>query len=448
MVFKHKEKEQAQPIKRKMSPYLIIVLSFLTVILIGAILLFLPISTFEGARLSFLNALFIATSAVTITGLSPITNLSITLTLFGKIILGILVQVGGLGVITLSVFVMIVIGARIGIRDRILLHTDLNSPSLSGVVNLIRKIVLFTFIVEFAGFLVNLAVFIPLFPLPKAIGISVFHAVSSFNNAGFDLLGDSALINYQNNTLLLLNTALMIMIGGIGFIVVDDIISKRSLKKLMIHSKIVIKVDIFLWIIGTLVIKIAQIGGESTSWLTAFFMSVSARTAGFAVESLVNFHNLSLLMIIFLMFIGGSPSSTAGGIKTTTFYTLSKSMISYGLGKPTTTYNRVIDQESKNKAFLLLFVALTGVGIGTALLLFFDNLTIAQALFEAVSALSNVGLTLSLTSTLSWGSKIVLILLMFAGRVGPLTIMSLMNRDWHKLGYHPVDYLEEKIIIG
>ncbi|OQC10622.1 MAG: Ktr system potassium uptake protein B [Tenericutes bacterium ADurb.Bin087] len=442
------KKEAATKPKRKMSPYLIIVLSFLSVIIIGALLLSLPFAKQEGATLSFLDALFIATSAVTITGLSPIHNISITLSLFGKIVLGFLVQIGGLGVITLSVFVMILIGMKIGISERVLLQTNLNSPSLGGVVKLIKNIVLFTLIIELIGFIVNLFVFIPLFPLPKAIGISLFHAVSSFNNAGFDLLGDSSLVNYQNNTLLLLNTAMMIMIGGIGFIAIKDIITKRSLKKLSIHTKIVIKVDIFLWLIGTFVIKLAQIGGESTSWLTAFFMSVSARTAGFAAEKIANFHSLSILMLICLMFIGGSPSSTAGGIKTTTLYTLTKSMISYGLGKPTTTYNRVIDQESKNKAFLLLFTALSGVVLGTALLLIFDNLTIGRALFEAVSALSNVGLTVGTTPTLSWASKIVLVVLMFAGRVGPLTIMSLMNRDWYKIGAHPVDYLEEKIIIG
>ncbi|HOE54366.1 MAG TPA: potassium transporter TrkG [Bacilli bacterium] len=443
-----KEKKLKPGIKKKMSPYLIIVLSFLSVIIIGALLLSLPFAKQEGVTLSFLDTFFISTSAVTITGLSPIHNLSTTFSVFGKVVIALLTQIGGLGIITLSVFVMILIGMKIGISNRVLLQTNLNSPSMAGVVNLIKKIVIFTLIVEFIGFLINLAVFIPLFPLPKAIGISAFHAIASFNNSGFDILGDSSLINYQDNILLLINTALMIMIGGLGFIAIQDIFTKRSIKKLSIHTKIVIKVNLFLWIVGTLVIKLAQIGGESTSWLTAFFMSVSARTAGFAAEKLVNFHSLSLLMLICLMFIGGSPSSTAGGIKTTTFYTLTKSMISYGLGKPTTTYNRVIDQESKNKAFLLLFTALTGVVIGTALILFFDNLTIGRALFETVSALSNVGLSVGTTATLSSASKVVLIVLMFAGRVGPLTIMSLMNRDWYKIGAHPVDYLEEKIIIG
>ena len=443
----NKQKTSPQ-LKRRMSPYLIVVLSFLVVIIIGSLLLFFPFSTVEGVKLSFLDAFFIDTSAVTITGLSPVVDLSVSLTVFGKIVLGTLIQVGGLGIITLSVFVMILIGARIGISDRVILQTNLNTLSLAGVVSLIRKIVLFTFIVEFMGFLINLIVFIPLFPLPKAIGISAFHAISAFNNAGFDLLGGSSLVNYHNNILLLVNTAFLIMIGGLGFIVIEDIIRKRSVRKLMIHSKIVLKVNVFLWIIGALVIKIAQIGGESTNWLIAFFMSVTARTAGFSVVNLINYHSLSLLMLIFLMFIGGSPSSTAGGIKTTTFYTLTKSMISFGLGKPTTTYKRLIDQESKNKAFLLLFVSLSTIGIATGLILLFDNVTITQALFEVASALGNVGLSLSLTSTLTWGSKIVLIFVMFAGRVGPLTIMSLMNRDWHKLGYHPVDYLEEKIIIG
>lgn len=444
-----KRKKELQPgVKKQMSPYLIIVLSFLTAIVIGFLLLLLPFAKKDGVQLSVLDTFFISTSAVTITGLSPVSDVSATFSVFGKIVLALLMQVGGLGVVTLSVFVMIIIGVKIGISDRVLLQTNFNSPSLGGVVSLIKKIVIFTFIVEFIGFLVNLAVFLPLFPWPKALGISAFHAISAFNNAGFDILGDSSLIAYQDNVLLLLNTALLIMIGGFGYIVFQDIFTKRSFKKLNIHTKIVIKVDIFLWVVGTLVILLAQIGGESTNILTAFFMSVSSRTAGFASGNLPNFHHLSLLMLICLMFIGGSPGSTAGGIKITTFYTLTKSVASYGTGKPTTTYNRVIDQESKNKAFLLLSTALSTVIVGTGLLLLFDDLTIGSALFETVSALSNVGLSVATTPTLSAGSKIVLILIMFAGRVGPLTIMSLMNRDWHKVGGHPIDYLEEKIIIG
>lgn len=440
--------KEKQPIKRFLSPAIIIVLSFFLLVMIGAILFFLPISSHPEHKLSFINALFMSTSAVTITGLTPVANVAATLTIFGKIVLALLIQFGGLGVITLSVFVMIVIGAKIGISNRVLIRENLNSPSVAGVVGLIRKIVIVTFIIEFVGFLINLIVFIPLFPLPKAIGVSAFHAISSFNNAGFDILGDSSISAYNTNVLFMLNTAFLIMAGGLGFIVIIDIFKKRSYKKLMIHSKIVIFMNLILWISGTILIKIAQIDGQSTSWLNAFFLSVSSRTAGFASVFIPGLSGATILIMTVLMFIGGSPSSTAGGIKTTTFYTLVKSVIGYAKGSNITTHKRAIGQGSRQKAFLLLFVALSTVVTGTTLIVFFEKLPIGDILFEVTSAMSNVGFSLNRTPTLSGWSKLVLILIMFAGRVGPLTIVALTNRNWYKVGKQPITYIEEKIIIG
>lgn len=437
-------------VKRFLSPALIIVLSFFILILVGTILLFLPFSTNSGHELSFSEALFMATSAVTITGLSPVTDVSITLTPVGKTILALLIQFGGLGVITLSVFVMIVIGAKIGISNRVLLKENLNSPSVAGVVSLIRKIVFVTLIIEFIGFLLNLIVFIPLFPneIGKALGLSAFHTISSFNNAGFDILGSSSIINYNTNVLFMLNTAFLIMAGGLGFIVIIDIFKKRSYKRLMIHSKIVIFMNVVLWVGGTLLIKLAQLGGQETTWLNAFFLAVSARTAGFANVSMAGLNHASILILIVLMFIGGSPSSTAGGIKTTTFYTLVKSVTGYATGSEITTHKRSIGPASRQKAFLLLFVALSTVITGTVLILLFDNLAIGDVLFEVTSAMSNVGFSLGLTPNLSIGSQLVLILVMFAGRVGPLTIIALTNKNWYKVGKPPISYIEERIIIG
>lgn len=450
VVIKMRYQEEKRKVKRFLSPAVIIVLSFFSLILVGTILLFLPISTVEGQHLSFIDALFMSTSAVTITGLSPVSDVSATLTVFGKIVLALLIQFGGLGVITLSVFVMIVIGAKIGITNRVLLRENLNSPSMAGVVGLIRKIVIVTFIIEFVGFLINLIVFIPLFPgeVLKAVGISAFHSISSFNNAGFDILGSSSLINYNSNVLLMLNTAFLIMAGGLGFIVIIDIIKKKSYKKLMIHSKIVIFMNLVLWIGGTFFIMLTQIGGSETSWLNAFFTAVSSRTAGFASVNMGALNHATILFVIVLMFIGGSPSSTAGGIKTTTFYTLVKSVTGYATGSEITTHKRAIGLESRQKAFLLLFIAISTVITGTALILVFDNLAIGDVLFEVTSAMSNVGFSLGITTSFSLGSKIVLVLVMFAGRVGPLTIIALTNKNWYRVGKPPISYIEERIIIG
>lgn len=432
---------------KKISPYLIIVSSFLSLILLGTILLYLPVSKTGNSSLSFIDAFFTATSAVTITGLSPVTDLSITLSLFGKIVLALLIQIGGLSVVTFSVFVMCLIGANIGISNRILIKETFNQENLSGMVKLVIKIVIYTFILEFISFIVNLFVFMGSYEPLKAIGISAFHAISAFNNAGFDLLGSVSLQNLSGNILLNINTAITIMVGGLGFIVVNDIYEKRSLKKLSTHSKIVLKVNLFLWILGLLIFKFSE-KGETLSWLEAFFLSVTARTAGFSNINLTSISAVTSLILMFLMFIGGSPSSTAGGIKTTTFYTLIKGVTSFSRGKQVVTNNRLIDETSREKAKILLTTALMLIFIVTLGILLMDNVSLENALFESVSAFANVGLSKGITTTLSTGSKLLLVLLMFFGRAGILTILSLFNNRWYKKEFHNIEYIEEKLMIG
>lgn len=432
---------------KKISPYLIIVVSFLSLILLGSVLLYLPISKTGEGSLSFIDAFFTATSAVTITGLSPVSDLSVTLTLFGKIVLTFLIQIGGLSVVTFSVFVMYLIGAHIGINNRILIKEAFNQENLSGMVKLVIKIVIYTFILEFISFIVNLFVFVGTYEPLKAIGISLFHAISAFNNAGFDLLGSESLQNLSGNLLLNLNTAITIIMGGLGFIVVNDIYEKRSLKKLSTHSKIVLKVNLFLWIFGMLIFKFSE-KGETLSWLEAFFLSVTARTAGFSNVNIGGISAVTSLVLIFLMFIGGSPASTAGGIKTTTFYTLIKGVASYSRGKQVVTNKRLIDQATREKAKILLTTALVLIFVGTLGILILDDVSLENALFESVSAFANVGLTKGITIILSNGSKVLLALLMFFGRAGILTILSLFNNRWYKKEFHNIEYIEEKLIIG
>lgn len=433
---------------KHLSPFFLIVLSFLSLIVIGSILLFLPISTTAGNSISYMDSLFLSTSAVTITGLVPIADLSTTLSVFGKYILAILIQLGGLGIITLTMFVMIVIGAKIGISNRMLLKENLNVNSLAGVVSLIKKIILITFIIEFCGFLINLIVFIPILPLPQALGVSAFHAISSFNNAGFDILPGTGLVGYNTNVLLMINTGILILLGGLGFVVILDILRKRSFRKLSIHTKIVLTMNLILWISGAIFIKIGQKDNTPISWLDSFILSISSRTAGIPIVNMGILTNFNGLVLIILMFIGGSPSSTAGGIKTTTVYTIAKTVYSFATGKEATTKKRRISDASKRKAFVLLSVSLTMVLTGTFFMLLFEERTIGQALFEVVSAGSNTGYSLGLTPSLKTPSKIVLTIIMFTGRVGPLTIITLFNRNWYKIKAQNVTYLEERIIIG
>ncbi|RED20718.1 trk system potassium uptake protein TrkH [Acholeplasma laidlawii] len=435
-------------IMKKISPYIIIVLSFLSIILIGGILLILPISKQAQGHLSFVDALFISTSAVTITGLSPVANLSTLLSPFGKVVLGILIQIGGLSVITISVFVMYLIGAKIGLSNRILIKESFNQTSLSGMVKLVKKIIIFTLVIESFGFIANMIVFVPQYELVDAIGLSLFHAVSSFNNAGFDILGDQSLQGYNGHVLLNLSTAILIMLGGLGFIVLNDILTKKSYKKLMIHSKIVLKVNLVLWSLGFGFFLLSKVDGKNLNVLEAFFLSVTARTAGFTTINMGTISSLTALILMVLMFIGASPSSTGGGIKTTTLYALFKSTTSYAKGKTTTTHNRLITDETRHKASILLTTAIMIVLVATSLIIMMENIDLEKAIFEVISAFANVGLSMNLTPTLSNASKIVLSIVMFIGRVGPITIISIFNTQWYKKGMDSIEYIEEKMMIG
>lgn len=433
---------------KRLSPYFLIVLSFLALIILGGFLLSLPISSNPEAHFSIIDAFFVATSAVTITGLIPVVDISITLTLFGKIIVALLIQLGGLGIITLTIFIMVLIGAKIGITNRILIRENLNVKSVAGVVSLIKKIILITFIIEFIGFLINLIVFIPLFPIGKAIGISAFHAISSFNNAGFDMLPGLGLVNYNGNVLLMINTGLLIILGGLGFIVILDLLKKKSFKGITIHTRIVLIMNLFLWISGGLLLKLGQYGYQSISWLNAFVLAISARTAGIPIVDMGILTSFNGLVLIILMFIGGSPSSTAGGVKTTTIFTIFKTVFSFATGREAKTQNRRISDLSKRKAFVLVTIAISIVLLGTLFILLFEEMTIGQAIFEIVSAGSNTGYSLGLTPTLRTPSKLVVMMVMFIGRVGPITILTMFNRNWYKVTTQNITYLEERIIIG
>lgn len=434
---------------KKLSPYIIITASFLITILIGSILLSLPIAKQGSGSIKYIDAFVLSASAVTITGLTPIANLAQTLSLFGKIVLIFLVQIGGLSIVTLSVFVMVLIGSNIGISNRILIKETFNQDSLSGMVKLVVRIVIYTLIIQTIGFLINLIVFLPDYDFWTAVGISAFHAISSFNNAGFDLLGSMSLISYSSNILLNINTSLLIMLGGLGFIVVNDLLKKKSYKKLSIHSKIVLKVNLFLWMFGTIAIKLTEtLDNNYITWLQSFFMSVTARTAGFSTIVLTTIRPATLLVLIVLMFIGGSPASTSGGIKTTTIYSLYKSVTSYASGKTAITSGRKISKVTKEKATVILTFALFIITLTTLLLLIIENISLEQALFKVVSSFGNVGLTIGLTPILKTSSKIIISVLMIVGRVGILTIISIFNLKWYKHGMENIDYVEENIMIG
>ena len=272
---------------KKMPPGRLIALGFALVILAGALILKLPVSVWPDAEVSFVDALFTSTSAVCVTGLIAI-DVADHFTPFGQAVVAVLIQIGGLGVTSVGVGLILAAGKRVGIRGRMLAKEALNVDSFSGIIRLVRAVLLMTLFFETAGAVLSFLVFIQDYPLPHALGISVFHSIAAFNNSGFDILGGLRnLIPYQNNVLLNLTTCGLIIFGGIGFLVILDVMKQRRFKKLTLHSKVVITTSLVLIVSGTLFLKAT----ENISWLGAFFQSVSARTAGFSTYPIGEFTN-------------------------------------------------------------------------------------------------------------------------------------------------------------
>lgn len=426
---------------KKIGPYGLITIGFLLSILIGAILLYLPISQQSGADVSLVDAFFITISAICVTGLSTI-DVANSFNLFGYTIIALLIQIGGLGIVCAGLSIILLAGQKIGIKERILIKDSLNLNSLKGIVKLVKSIFKITFMIEFIGAILSFCSFIKYYKFKDAIVISIFHSISAFNNAGFDLVGNFRnLVPFENDILLNLTTSGLIIFGGLGFIVINEIIEKKDLKKISLHSKIVIKMSIALLIIGTLMIYVSS----DISLLASFFTSVSSRTAGFNTVPIDSFNKVSLLFIMILMFIGASPSSTGGGIKTTTCYSLIKGTYSICSNKRCNSFKREISQETILKSFIVLFVGMIVVTSCLIFLCIFEpNIDILDLLFESISAFATVGLSTGITPQLSTISKIVIMITMFIGRVGGLTLLSL----WTKKGKKYVSYPKEDILIG
>ncbi len=438
--------------KKRLSPFLIIVISFLSIILVGMFLFKLPFAVQDGEFISWVDALFLSTSAVCVTGLSTIPNLAMTLSVFGKFVLALLIQIGGIGIVTIAIYVLVILGIKIGVTERYVIKEALNQHSISGMIKLVRSIVFTTLIIEFFGMAINFIVLIQDFEFLKALGLSAFHAISSFNNAGFDLFGNTSLQAYSTNILLNINTMVMIVIGGIGFIVIQDVLKKRRWKNLSMYSKIVIKTSIFLIVVGTLFIKLFQY--QEATWLQAAFQSITTRTAGFSTLDINLFSYSTLAVIMVFMFIGASPNSTGGGIKTTTFYVIVRSTISFLQGKPTIIRNRRIDDDNRSKAFTLVLLAMASIFVIFITVSRIEikntsyDMSMVKVLFETISAFGTVGLSMGVTPFLMPTSKLLLTLLMFLGRLGPITIFGILNKNWGHPYVSSVEYASEKILVG
>ncbi len=445
-------------IKRKgnlvrLHPAQILVIGFGGLILLGTFLFMLPIATYEEGRgLSFIDALFEATSAVCVTGLAVV-DTGTTFTLFGEIVLLCLIQIGGWGFMTTGILLFIILGKKIGLKERLLLQDSLNVFSLSGVVNLVKRIIFITFIVELIG-AVTLAIRWSFdMPLRKAIYYGIFHSISAFNNAGFGLESENLSKWVGDPTINIMITFLFIT-GGIGFTVILDLFHKRSLRKLSLHSKVALLMTLILNIIGTLIILLSEYKNSATIgnlpfdeklW-ASYFQGVVTRTAGFNTIDIGAMNLSSLVFMMALMFIGASSGSTGGGIKVTTFAIITLAFWAVVTNRDEVNiFKRRISWELVNKSLSIVVAGMFFIFLIFFLLTFTEKAEMSKLLFETISAFGTVGLSANFTPDLSSFGRVLISIMMFIGRLGPLTMaFALLNTRKDA----KVRYAEEKILIG
>ncbi|MGV8146198.1 MAG: TrkH family potassium uptake protein [Alkaliphilus sp.] len=443
--------------KIKLAPTQVLVLGFAALILIGAMILNLPIASISGTSIGFVDALFTATSAVCVTGL-VVVDTGTHWTVFGKTVILILIQIGGLGFMTMGTMIVMLLGKKISLKDRLVMKEALNRNELSGVVRLTKYILLGTLIIQSAGaFLLSLK-FIPEFGWTKGLAHSVFHSISAFCNAGFDIIGNGrSLMDYVDNIYVNIVIWVLIILGGLGFTVILDIIKFKKFKKFSLHTKLVVFITVLLLGIGFVVFLFLEWGNSSTlgglgygsRLAAAFFQSVTTRTAGFNTISTGELTNAAKLFTIMLMFIGGSPASTAGGVKTVTVGALIFMVYSVLRGrKETEMFGRRISTELVNRATTIVVIAM-GVILSMTMILTITeyNQPFINILFESVSAFATVGLSTGLTPELTGTGRIIVMLMMFVGRLGPLTVaFALANKLQKNNG--KIRYPEENILVG
>lgn len=451
---------------RELSTTQLIVLGFLSAILLGGILLCLPISSASGEATPFLDALFTSATSVCVTGLVVLDTYA-HWNLFGQIVILLLIQCGGLGVISFTTAVMLVIGRKVTLRDRLLLEDAFNLNTLSGLIRFLKKVLKGTFIVEGIGAICYAFVFIPQFGVAKGIWVSVFNAVSAFCNAGIDIIGNTSLMQYVGNPLINIVTMLLIIMGGLGFIVWWDVVrvtrmcitkeigGKQFFWKLNLHSKIVLLMTAGLILAGAVVVFALEYRNPMTlgdlsfgeKILASFFQSVTTRTAGFMSISQADLSDATSIFCILLMFIGGSPAGTAGGIKTTTMALLLIATLSVVKGKEEiVAFRRSIPVQVVRKSLAVTIISITITLTAIMLLLVFEQGSFIDIAYETVSAIGTVGLSRNFTLSLDAIGKIIIIVCMYLGRIGPISMAIAFGQKKGRKGR--VSMPEENVTVG
>lgn len=449
----------------ELEPTQILVLGFMMLIALGTFLLNLPIASQNGESIGFIDALFTATSAVCVTGL-VVVNTAAHWTVFGKAVILLLIQVGGLGFMTIATTLFMILGRKISLKDRLLIQEALNQSTLSGMVRLTRNIIFGTLLIEGVGALLLSIKFVPEHGL-KGLAYGLFHSISAFCNAGFDILGDSSLSPYLGDVIVNFTIMMLIILGGLGFTVWVDVIKvskeqigggfkiRKWFNKMTLHTKLVLVISSSL-IVGGFIFFLAIEGFNDATlgqlpWneriLGALFQSVTTRTAGFNTMPLDKMTDASKFVSILFMFIGGSPAGTAGGVKTVTIGVLLIEVISVVRAKQDTeAFGRRIPQSTIKRALAVIMISLLVVMSVTTILTLTEVGSFMDILFEAVSGFATVGLTLGQTAKLSTLGKLVMSVTMFIGRLGPITMavaFSLRNRK-----HLNIKLPEEKVMVG
>ncbi len=426
--------------KRKfaLSTTQIILLSFLAAILLGSVFLALPISSASGEAVPYLDALFTATTSTCVTGLVTLPTVS-TWSVFGQIVILLLIQIGGLGIITIMSGLMLLLNRKMGISDRLLIQDAFNLNTMSGLAKFVKNVLLGTLIIEGIGAVLYMLVFVPEFGA-KGIWISIFNSVSAFCNAGIDIIAENSLCKYATNSLINIVTSALIILGGLGYIVWWDVLrviktrtpkNRKVFKHLTLHSKIVITATLGLILVGALLIFVFEYSNPQTignmsvfdKIQVSLFQSVTTRTAGFASVPQENLTNASSVVSILLMLIGGSPVGTAGGMKTVTIAVLFCSAFATIRNKNgATLFGRRISEGSVKKAVAVVVTFITICAASTILLLSTSNASALDVIYETVSATATVGLSRNLTASLNTFGKIIIIITMYLGRVGPISL--------------------------
>lgn len=452
--------------KLSLSTTQIIALGFLITIAVGSVLLMLPISSANGTYTPFIDSLFTATTSVCVTGL-VVVNTFEHWSNFGQFVILILIQCGGLGIVTFTTSLMLVLRRKVTLKDRLLLQDAFNLSSMTGLVRFARKVIAGALTIEAVGALLYCFTFIPEFGFGKGLWISIFTSVSAFCNAGMDIIGPDSLMPYISNFNVNITTMFLIIMGGIGFIVWFDVANiiksvKRKetpkhafFNRLSLHTKIVLTASVCLIVLGAVAVFIFEYSNDSTighlslpdKVLASFFESVTTRTAGFLTFSQKNMRTTTTLFCIILMFIGGSPVGTAGGVKTSTIALIIISAMSavkgneYGIA-----FNRRLPNRTMRKALAVVLISLLFCFTGVILLLTYYDSDLLDVMFEIVSAIGTVGLSRNYTGTVKLAGKIILIICMYAGRIGPMTLSILFSSRESKYGL--ATFPREDITVG